>query len=89
MSAKIKQASDINQIEKFNTIEKVIDKNIQMTKNFHPKVSEYIKESYKNIISDINYDYSTIEQKLLHLNQNYICKLSGELNAEQSELLEL
>ncbi len=89
LSARIKQASDINQVEKFDRIEKIIDKNIQMTKNFHPKVCEYIKESYKKIISNIDYGYSTIEQKLLHLNQDYICKLSGELNAEQSELLEL
>ena len=83
---RIKQASDIKQIENFNNIEKIISKNIQMTKKMHAELSDVVKESYNKIVST-EYDYSKIEQKLLNLNQKYICDLSGELNIEQSKLL--
>jgi len=83
---RIKQASDIKQVEKFNNIEKVMSKNIQMTKKFHIKLTDFIKNAYKEIINT-EHDYSKIEQKLLNLNQEYISVLSSELNSEQLKLL--
>ena len=82
---RIKQASDIKQVEKFNNVEKIISKNIQMTKKFHTKLSDFIKDSYNKIVNT-EHDYLKIDQKLLNLNQEYISLLSNELNNEQLNL---
>lgn len=85
LPTRIKQTSDIHNVDKFYNITRIMDKNIKIVKSAHNNISNDIKIKYVATILN-THDLTLVNDALLNINKDFAVQLSGALNLEQINL---